>query len=288
MREGVAPSFAWLPHGHWKTLGQYLAVRFPMVPETEWRLRMSRGDVRNDRGEVLDYDAAYVGGTKIFYYRVRINETPIPFQEVVLYQDDELIVVDKPHFVPVTPGGKYLHESLLVRLRRKTGLQSISPIHRLDRETAGVILFSVNPATRSLWQAMFRFKKVHKVYQALAPLNPDVKLPCTVRSRIVRDDLFFRVKGVAGEPNALTHIELQSHDGHIGRYRLVPETGKMHQLRFHMSMLGIPIINDKFYPTPEPTTLEDFSAPLKLCASAISFIDPVCGVERSFESAHRL
>jgi len=288
MREGVAPSFAWLPHGHWETLGQYLAFRFPMVPETEWRLRMGRGDVRSDSGEMVQYDDAYVSGRKIFYYRVRIGETPIPFEEVVLYQDDELMVVDKPHFVPVTPGGKYLHESLLVRLRRHTGLQSITPIHRLDRETAGIILFSVNPATRSQWQAMFRFKRVHKIYQALAPLNPDLQFPRSVSSRIVRDDLFFRVKNVPGEPNAVTHIDLRSHDGRIGHYRLVPETGKMHQLRLHMCALGIPILNDKFYPTPAPATDEDFSSPLKLLASEISFVDPVCGIERSFKSTRRL
>ena len=288
MRDGVAPSYAWLPHGDWPTLGAYLAVRFPMVPEQAWRARMARGDVRDAHGKTLAYDDHFVGGQRIFYYRERINEAPIPFEETVLYQDDELMVVDKPHFVPVTPGGRFLHESLLVRLRRKTGLQSISPIHRLDRETAGVMLFSVNPATRPLWQSLFRFRRVEKVYEALAPLRADLSLPCRVSSRIVRDEQFFRVREVDGEPNAFTRVELVSRIGNVGLYRLLPETGKMHQLRIHMSSLGLPILNDSFYPFATESSNEDFSSPLKLLARSIQFIDPVRGIERSFQSVRSL
>ena len=288
MRDGVAPSYAWLPHGDWATLGSYLAVRFPMVPEQAWRARMARGDVRDDHGRKLSYDESFVGGQRIFYYRERIDETPIPFEETVLYQDDELMVVDKPHFVPVTPGGRFLHESLLVRLRRKTGLQSISPIHRLDRETAGVMLFSLNPATRPVWQALFRFRRVHKVYEALAPVRADLSSPRTVASRIVRGDQFFRVKEVDGEPNAFTRVELISHTGDVGHYRLLPDTGKMHQLRIHMSSLGVPILNDSFYPTATESSNEDFSSPLKLLARSIEFVDPVRGIERSFQSVRSL
>ena len=288
MRDGVAPSYAWLPHGDWQTLGSYLAVRFPMVPEQAWRARMARGDVRDDHGRTLSYDESFVGGQRIFYYRERIDETPIPFEETVLYQDDELMVVDKPHFVPVTPGGRFLHESLLVRLRRKTGLQSISPIHRLDRETAGVMLFSVNPATRPVWQALFRFRRVHKVYEALAMVRADLSSPHLVSSRIVRDDQFFRVKEIEGEPNAFTRVELISHTGDVGHYRLIPDTGKMHQLRIHMSSLGIPILNDSFYPIATESSNEDFSSPLKLLARSIEFVDPVRGIERSFQSVRSL
>jgi tRNA pseudouridine32 synthase/23S rRNA pseudouridine746 synthase len=237
---------------------------------------------------MLAYDESFVGGQRIFYYRERIDETPIPFEETVLYQDDELMVVDKPHFVPVTPGGRFLHESLLVRLRRKTGLQSISPIHRLDRETAGVMLFSVNPATRPIWQALFRFRRVHKVYEALAMVRADLSSPRLVSSRIVRDDQFFRVKEIEGEPNAFTRVELISHTGDVGHYRLIPDTGKMHQLRIHMSSLGIPILNDSFYPIATESSNEDFSSPLKLLARSIEFVDPVRGIERSFQSVRSL
>lgn len=288
MRDGVAPSYAWLPHGSWDTLGEYLAIRFPMVSEKHWRARMGRGEVCNELGVRLSYDDRYLGGQRIFYYRERNNEPSIPFDEIILHQDNELIVVDKPHFVPVTPGGQYLHQSLLVRLRRQTGMRTITPIHRLDRDTAGVMLFSVNPDTRSQWQALFRLKQVHKVYEALAPVRSGLSFPRRVATRIVRDEQFFRVKDVPGEPNAFTLIELIAHNAAVGHYKLTPETGKMHQLRLHMSGLGIPILNDRFYPVALPQAEADFSAPLKLLARSISFTDPIRGVYHRFESARSL
>ena len=219
-RDGVSPSLAWLPHGSWKTVGEYLAVRFPMVDENSWRQRMARGEVIDDRGNKVGYDDAFRGGACIYYYRVRVGETPIPFEETILHHDSELIVVDKPHFLPVTPGGRFLHESLLVRLKRKTGIDTLAPIHRLDRETAGVMLFSTNPATRSVWQSLFRFRQVVKVYEALAPYRDDLTLPTLVSSRIERDEQFFRVKEVDGEPNALSRIELIERRGDVALYRL--------------------------------------------------------------------
>ncbi len=287
-RDGVSPSLAWLPHGRWVTLGDYLAVRFPMVSEDHWRQRMARGEVIDERGQRVAYDTPFRGGACIYYYRERSDETPIPFEERILFQDDELMVVDKPHFLPVTPGGRFLHETLLVRLKRKTGIASLTPIHRLDRETAGVMLFSVNPATRSVWQSLFRLRQVRKVYEALAPLRADLILPVDVRSRIERDDQFFRVREVDGEPNAFSRIELIDRRGEYGLYRLLPDTGKMHQLRVHMSSLGIPILNDSFYPLALPCKGDDFSAPLKLLARAIGFTDPITGLPRQFESLRSL
>lgn len=287
-RDGVSPSFAWLPHGSWMTLGAYLAVRFPMVDENSWRERMARGEVIDERGQKLGYDDAFRGGACIYYYRERVGETPIPFEENILFLSDELLVVDKPHFLPVTPGGRFLHETLLVRLKRKTGIDSLAPVHRLDRETAGVMLFSVNPATRSTWQSLFRFRQVDKVYEALAPFRDDLQLPVSVSSRIERDDQFFRVKEVAGEPNAFSRIELIERRGELALYRLLPETGKMHQLRVHMNSLGIPILNDGFYPVALPCKGDDFSAPLKLLARSIRFRDPLTGDMRCFDSGRQL
>ncbi len=288
IRDGVSPSLVWLPHGHWQTLGEYLAFRFPMVSEESWRLRMVRGEVLDQQGRALSYDAAFPGGACIFYYRERIGETPIPFEESILFCNDELMVVDKPHFLPVTPGGRFLHETLLVRLKRKTGITTLTPIHRLDRETAGVMLFSVNPASRSVWQSLFRFRQVHKVYEAVAPFRDDLKLPVDVRSRIERDEQFFRVREVDGEPNAFSHIELIEKRGPLALYRLLPVTGKMHQLRVHMNSLGIPILNDGFYPVALPCKGDDFSSPLKLLARSIRFTDPVTGEARCFDSAQTL
>ena len=287
-RDGVSPSFAWLPHGRWTTLGEYLAFRFPMVSADSWRVRMARGEVLDEQGRTVAYDDAFRGGACIFYYREREGETPIPFEENILFLNDELLVVDKPHFLPVTPGGRFLHETLLVRLKRKTGIDTLVPIHRLDRETAGVMLMSVNPATRSVWQSLFRFRQVEKVYEALAPWRDDVTLPIEVCSRIERDEQFFRVKEVDGEPNAFSRIELIERRGEHALYRLFPSTGKMHQLRVHMNSLGLPILNDGFYPVALPCKGDDFSSPLKLLARSLSFTDPVSGEDRRFESQRQL
>lgn len=288
VRDGIAPSLAWLPHERWESLGAYLAHRFPMVSADSWRDRMRRGEVVDEQGKAVQYDDAFRGGACLFYYRERTGETPIPFDEVILHQDEQLLVVDKPHFLPVTPGGRFLHETLLVRLKRKTGIDTLTPIHRLDRETAGVMLFSVDPATRSVWQSLFRFRQIHKVYEALAPWREDLSLPIDVSSRIERDEQFFRVREVEGEPNAFSRVELIERRGPHALYRLLPETGKMHQLRIHMNSLGIPIINDGFYPVALPCKGDDFSSPLKLLARSIAFLDPVSGEQRHFESRRSL
>ncbi len=288
VRDGISPSIAWLPHEKWGSLGAYLAHRFAMVSEDIWRARMARGEVVDEYGKPVQYDDPFRGGACLFYYRERIGETPIPFDEIILYQDEQLLVVDKPHFLPVTPGGRFLHETLLVRLKRKTGMETLTPVHRLDRETAGVMLLSVDPSTRSLWQSLFRFRQVSKVYEALAPLREDLSFPVDVSSRIERDEQFFRVREVGGDPNAFSRIELLERRGDHGLYRLMPETGKMHQLRVHMNSLGIPIINDGFYPVALPCKGDDFSAPLKLLARSIAFQDPLTGESRHFESQRSL
>lgn len=288
VRDGISPSFAWLPHERWDSLGAYLAHRFPMVSADSWRDRMQRGDVVDEQGRAVSYDDPFRGGACLFYYRERVGETPIPFEEIILHQDEQLLVVDKPHFLPVTPGGRFLHETLLVRLKRKTGIETLTPVHRLDRETAGVMLFSVDPATRSLWQSLFRFRQVHKVYEALAPWRDDLSLPLELSSRIERDEQFFRVREVDGEPNAFTRIELIERRGQHALYRLMPETGKMHQLRIHLNSIGIPIVNDGFYPVALPCKGDDFSSPLKLLARSIAFRDPVSGEQRCFKSQRKL
>ncbi len=288
VRDGVSASFAWLPHGRWATLGEYLALRFPMVSEASWRARMARSEVLDQHGKPVSYDDPFPGGACLFYYREREGETPIPFDETILFANDELMVVDKPHFLPVTPGGRFLHESLLVRLKRKTGIDTLTPVHRLDRETAGVMLFSVNPATRSAWQALFRFRQVEKEYEAIARYRPDLQLPIEVCSRIERDEQFFRVREVDGEPNAFSRIELIERRGEHALYRLRPVTGKMHQLRIHMNSLGVPISNDGFYPVALPCKGDDFSAPLKLLARSIRFTDPITGEPRRFDSRQHL
>jgi tRNA pseudouridine32 synthase/23S rRNA pseudouridine746 synthase len=225
---------------------------------------------------------------RIWYYRELEGETPVPFREQVLFQDEHLLIADKPHFLPTIPTGRFLHETLLVRLKHKLELPHLTPIHRLDRETAGVVIFSHNPASRGKYQSMFQKRLVRKVYEALAAPIPGREFPFTYRSRMVDGEKFFVMKEEAGEPNSETLVELLERRGDVARYRLHPHTGRKHQLRLHMASLGAPILNDAFYPVALPCKGDDFSAPLQLLARSISFDDPLTGEQRSFTSEREL
>jgi tRNA pseudouridine32 synthase/23S rRNA pseudouridine746 synthase len=225
---------------------------------------------------------------RIWYYRELEAETPIPFKEQVLFQDEHLLIADKPHFLPTIPTGRFLHETLLVRLKHKLELPHLTPIHRLDRETAGVVIFSHNPATRGKYQSMFQKRVVRKVYEALARPIPGREFPFTYRSRMVDGEKFFVMKEEEGEANSETLVELIEQRGDIARYRLHPHTGRKHQLRLHMASLGAPILNDAFYPVALPCKGDDFSAPLQLLARSISFEDPLTGEQRVFASERTL
>jgi len=216
------------------------------------------------------------------------NEAPIPFHQDVLWQNEHLLVVDKPHFLPVIPSGKYLQETLLVRLKNRLGLQDLTPIHRIDRDTAGLVLFSVNPASRGAYHALFRKRQVDKTYACIAPWNPD--LPWTVRreSRIVPDTHFMQQREVNGTPNALTEIIPEEVSGGFARYRLKPVTGQRHQLRVHMAALGLPIVNDGIYPTLTPEGACNYDKPLQLLAREIEFIDPINSKNLRFNSHFEL
>lgn len=255
---------------------------------------MARGEVVDETGQQLNPDTSYRAGACIFYYRELEHETPIPFCETIIYQDEHLLVVDKPHFLPVVPAGRFLRETLLVRLRLQGQPDSIAPIHRLDRETAGLVLFSRNPETRGHYTALFRERKVKKVYEALARSAREESLdfPLRRRSRIVSGEPFFRMQEVSGQPNAESVIEvLETYKG-VGRFQLRPYTGKKHQLRVHMAAVGFPILNDRLYPQGAYVAYsdrdDDFAKPLKLLARSVAFTDPITGLERFFESDRSL
>jgi tRNA pseudouridine32 synthase/23S rRNA pseudouridine746 synthase len=289
MRDGVAPSYLYLPEGDWPDLIRFLVERFPDVSEAAWRERMARGDVVDGSGQLLQPSSRFKRGLRIFYYReLDEPETPIPFKEEILHIDEHLVVVDKPHFLPVIPSGRFLHETLLVRLRKTLGEEDLVPIHRLDRETAGVVIFSRNAASRGVYQSMFQKRVIDKEYEALAPRLHEVQFPFTYRSRMVEGDKFFVMKEAEGEPNSETLIDVIEHRGELTLYRLHPHTGRQHQLRVHLSSLGIPIVNDAFYPVALPCKQDDVSQPLQLLARAISFIDPLSGDWREFRSQRSL
>ena len=281
MRDGVGASCVALPSGPWATLLDGLCARLPAVTRDDWVLRMEAGRVLDEEGRPLAPDtpcAALRPGQRIYYYREVPTETKIPFEESIVYRDEHLLAADKPHFLPVTPGGHHVQETLLVRLKRLTGCEELTPLHRLDRETAGLVLFSLQAADRDAYQRLFREQQVHKLYEAIAPARPDLPLPDTYRSRIDADDRFFRRREVEGPPNAETRVRLLETRGDLARYELAPSTGRMHQLRVHMMALGRPICGDRFYPDVvhgPGEGADDWQHPLCLLARELHFTDPV-------------
>ena len=288
LRKGVAPSFFIIPAGYRGPLLELLTERFPAVASATWINRMARGEVLDERNHAMQPESLCRPNSKISYYREVETEFRIPFAEHILHVDEHLLVVDKPHFLPVTPTGRFLQESLLVRLRQKTGLAHLTPIHRLDRETAGVMLFSHNPATRGIYQSLFQQRAVAKVYEALAGRLPGVTFPFTYRSRMVDGTPFFRMREVPGEANSETIVTALEQRGDHVLYRLEPLTGRKHQLRLHLASLGIPILNDAFYPDALPCKADDVSAPLKLLARSVAFTDPLSGAARHYASSRQL
>jgi len=287
-RQGVSPSCVGLPGGPWPTFTDFLVERFPAVGRDVWLARMAAGLVADEFGAPVTAQRPYCGQMRLYYYRALPAEPRIPFEATVLYQDAHLVVADKPHFLPVTPSGPYLQETLLVRLKNRLGLDDLVPVHRIDRETAGLVLLCVNPAERDAYQALFRLREVDKHYEAIAPWRPGLRFPLQRKTRIVQDEPFFRQLEVAGAPNSETHIDVLEVLGDRARYALRPVTGKKHQLRVHMNALGLPILNDRMYPPVEPTPHDDFDRPLQLLARSIAFADPVTGQARRFESRLRL
>jgi len=290
MRHGVSPSMVALPAGPWPTVLAFLAERLPAVAPEQWQARLQAGEVLHEDGTPVEPEAAFCHGQRLYYYRHLAHEADLPEHETVLFEDAHLLVADKPHFMPVTPTGRYVQQSLLVRLKRSTACEALSPIHRIDRETAGLVLLAKRAQDRNAYQALFRDRQVSKVYEAVAAHRAGLALPCVHRSRLVEDAHFFRMREAAGEPNSETSVALAHAADGQALYRLSPVTGKRHQLRVHMLALGVPIRGDQFYPEVlrGPDEAEDFAQPLQLLAREIAFTDPVTGAPRHFVSQRRL
>jgi tRNA pseudouridine32 synthase/23S rRNA pseudouridine746 synthase len=286
--DGLAASTLQLPPGPWPTVLDCLCERFPAVARRQWLDRMARGRVVDDQGRWLAPETPFRVGLEVHYYREVADEPPIPFEENVLHADADLLVADKPHFLPVAPAGAHVLETLLGRLVRRTGNAALAPLHRIDRDTAGLVLFSTNPDTRARYQALFRDRRIDKRYEAIAPALPGIGFPCTRRSRMVAGEPFFRMQETEGPANSETRIDVVARGDRSWRYALSPHTGRKHQLRVHMAALGAPIANDPWYPSPNQRAPGDFSAPLQLLARHLSFIDPLNGVERRYSSHFQL
>ncbi|WP_374101085.1 RluA family pseudouridine synthase [Antrihabitans sp. YC2-6] len=287
IRDGLNPTRLRLPAGEWPTVLEYLVGRFP-DDATRIREKVGLGEVVDERGTAITGETPYRAGSFVFLYRDPPHEDRVPFEIDILHRDDDLLVVDKPHFLATMPRGMYVVETALVRLRRELGLPDLSPAHRLDRLTAGVLVFTVRPEVRRAYQMLFAERLVRKTYHAIAGFDPALELPRTVRSRIVKERGVLQAREVAGDPNSETVVELLDRNGDHGLYRLLPHTGKTHQLRVHMSSLGIPIAGDNFYPVLYDVAPGDYSNPLRLLAHSLEFDDPITGAARRFVSARTL
>lgn len=292
VRDGVGPSAVALPPGPWASLLEFLVARFPALSPGQWHQRIDAGDVVDHLGRAVSAAQPYTPHGKLYYYRWLPQEPldgdPLP----VLFEDDLLVVADKPHFLPVTPSGRYLQRTLLVRLRRQLGLPALTPLHRIDRETAGVVLFAKQPATCGRYKALFASRQVLKQYEAIAPASSTLQFPLRRTSAMADAEHFMQMQEVLGSHprarQAQTDIELLETQGPWARYRLHPLTGRRHQLRVHMAALGLPILGDRIYPRLQPVDTDEPDNPLRLLAQRIAFADPLTGQQRCFSSERRL
>lgn len=316
VRDGVNATRLRLPdEGPWETALDYMMHRWGHIDPQGIEDRFDAGEIVGEAGIALDRSTPMQDHTFIWYYRTLPPETRIPVELNILHQDDHLLVVDKPHFLPTTPGGTYIQESALVRLRNQLGLPDLIPMHRLDRMTAGILLLSTNPETRGKYQVLFEKRQVQKEYECVsaaepAPGHPAVDFPVVVRNRMTKSRSYLLAEVVDGEPNAETRIErLRTFDAsgapdggapdggapdsapdvdggphRRALYRLEPHSGKTHQLRVHMASLGLGIVNDAFYPELLDKTPDNYAKPLQLLARGIRFVDPISGSPVEYRS----
>jgi tRNA pseudouridine32 synthase/23S rRNA pseudouridine746 synthase len=263
------------------------------VDADEWASRFESNSIFDSQGQALRLDSPYLALASVYYFRTVAQEPVLPYQEIVLYQDDSLVVADKPHFLPVLPSGPYVQETLLVRLKQKLDLPDLVPVHRIDRDTAGIVMFSIQKQQRAAYHSLFRDGKISKTYQAIAPFLASLVAPLSIRNRLETADNFMQMQAVQGAPNSHTEvlaIEQLSTSPEWARYTLRPRTGKRHQLRVHMLGLGAPMMGDGIYPTflPERNIAVIGHAPLQLLAQSLEFIDPFSGQLRQFLSQREL
>jgi tRNA pseudouridine32 synthase/23S rRNA pseudouridine746 synthase len=270
-----------------ETIFEYLLARFPQVTATVWRERVLRGLVTLADGTALNEKSPYRHGTTVFYRKEVSGEPALLEDPLIVYRDDEIIVADKPHGIPVTPSGQHIERSLFIRLQRMTALPDLAPIHRLDLDTAGLVLFTIKAGARARYHRLFADGRIEREYVAVAQAEAPLReTHWRVANRIGPGEPWFLQRIVEGQINAITEIKLDDLHGGLGRFRLFPKTGKRHQLRVHMASIGCPIAGDPLYPAIRQKRDED--PPLQLLARRLAFVDPLTGEARSFTSSRTL
>ncbi|MFF4050074.1 RluA family pseudouridine synthase [Streptomyces chartreusis] len=288
-RDGVDPVRVRLPAvDTWATVRDHLVARLAGRSEVIDSM-LDEGRIVDAEGRPVSRDTAYMPGMFVWFHRELPDEEQVPFPVDVVYRNEHLVVADKPHFLATTPRGSHVTETALARLRRQLEIPALGAAHRLDRLTAGLVLFTVRPEERGAYQTLFRDRKVAKEYESVAPYAPALDLPRTVRSRILKERGVLAAREIEGEPNAETRVELLEHRDGRARYRLTPRTGQTHQLRVHMNTLGVPILGDPLYPVvTDPVAADDFRRPLQLLARVLEFTDPITGLDHRFVSRRTL
>lgn len=314
LQNGVSASKVGIPANTDLSAIDFLTQRYPAISREVWLQRFLAGTVYNALGQCISPDHGLFNESHLLYFRHVADEPNLPFKAQIIYQDAHLVVADKPHFMPVTPGGQYVQQSLLVQLKQELNLPELSPLHRIDRETAGLVMFSIRAEDRNAYQALFRLRQVEKIYEAIAGApetsSQHLTFPLTHQSKLVEDSQFFRMRELSTDefseassynsetwidcveriPASETSTQKDSPSRELARYQLKPVTGLRHQLRVHMNALGLPLVGDQFYPLVKRGAQEpdDFNSPLKLLAKKISFKDPLSSAFRSFESPRQL
>lgn len=288
VRDGVVASTVHLPPGPWPTVLDGLCALFPTVPSEHWRDRMARGLVLDAHGQPIGPLQRYRPGLCVRYFREVPAEPPIPFAEGIVHVDRHLIVVDKPPFLPVVPAGSHVGETLLARLIRRFDNPDLAPLHRIDRATRGLVMFSADPHTRARYQALFRDRHIDKRYEAIAAPLPTLQFPLTRATRLAAGEPFFRMQEIDGPANSETQVDVIARGPTHWRYALRPVTGRKHQLRVHMAALGAAILGEDLYPRLDPRPPGDYGRPLQLLAQGLSFADPIDGTPRRFVSRQAL